>query len=667
MSSPLYYQQSIVILDTSVSSNTSSGSLVMSGGLGIQGTLSGYNAVFTSTAQSLGSGSGALVINGGIGIAKDIYIGGDTFVTGNLYVNGTTTSINTTTVNIADNTLLLNSGPSGSRDAGILTQRYQVDNNLGTGDIVNVSEPIQYTAASAGGSTTTIIFPAGASIVTNFYTGWWIKITLAGTVNVRQITAYNGSTLTATVSSAFTQAPVTETFALYNRNYFAQYYDESQDILIFGYTVSANDVQVALNASNFANIKAGSVAASSATIGNIVATSLSAGNLTFSAASVTNMNITNSATIANALIVNSTVSNLVVTNSSILNNITANSLFISSSSILNGGVTLGSLYVSSGSVLNGVSISNLTATSNTLGSVLITGSSTVGSLFVSSSSILNGGATLGSLYVSSGSVLNGVSISNLTATSNTLGSVLITGSSTIGSLFVSNTSILNGGATLGSLYVSSGSVLNGVSISNLTATSNTLGSVLITGSSTIGSLFVSNTSILNGGATLGSLYVSSGSVLNGVSISNLNATNITSSSLKVTGSSVLSGVSASSLVINSVDITPSANDFLERSFAAANNTISFTNITGFAFSATTRSFEALCSVTIIATLNRYTHFTIRGVNKNGSWVINTQFIGDNNSGITFTINSSGQVQYTSSNVAGFVSDTMKFRAITLTV
>jgi hypothetical protein len=191
--------------------------------------------------------------------------------------------------------------------------------------------------------------------------------------------------------------------------------------------------------------------------------------------------------------------------------------------------------------------------------------------------------------------------------------------------------------------------------------------VLITGSSTIGSLFVSNTSILNGGATLGSLYVSSGSVLNGVSISNLNATNITSSSLKVTGSSVLSGVSASSLVINSVDITPSANDFLERSFAAANNTISFTNITGFAFSATTRSFEALCSVTIIATLNRYTHFTIRGVNKNGSWVINTQFIGDNNSGITFTINSSGQVQYTSSNVAGFVSDTMKFRAITLTV
>jgi hypothetical protein len=613
MSSPLYYQQSIVILDTSVSSNTSSGSLVMSGGLGIQGTLSGYNAVFTSTAQSLGSGSGALVINGGIGIAKDIYIGGDTFVTGNLYVNGTTTSINTTTVNIADNTLLLNSGPSGSRDAGILTQRYQVDNNLGTGDIVNVSEPIQYTAASAGGSTTTIIFPAGASIVTNFYTGWWIKITLAGTVNVRQITAYNGSTLTATVSSAFTQAPVTETFALYNRNYFAQYYDESQDILIFGYTVSANDVQVALNASNFANIKAGSVAASSATIGNIVATSLSAGNLTFSAASVTNMNITNSATIANALIVNSTVSNLVVTNSSILNNITANSLFISSSSILNGGVTLGSLYVSSGSVLNGVSISNLTATSNTLGSVLITGSSTVGSLFVSSSSILNGGATLGSLYVSSGSVLNGVSISNLTATSNTLGSVLITGSSTIGSLFVSNTSILNGGATLGSLYVSSGSVLNGVSISNL------------------------------------------------------NATNITSSSLKVTGSSVLSGVSASSLVINSVDITPSANDFLERSFAAANNTISFTNITGFAFSATTRSFEALCSVTIIATLNRYTHFTIRGVNKNGSWVINTQFIGDNNSGITFTINSSGQVQYTSSNVAGFVSDTMKFRAITLTV
>jgi hypothetical protein len=617
MSSPLYYEQSIIILDTSVSTDTSSGSLVISGGVGIQGSLFGYDAFLMSTTQSIGSGSGALVINGGIGIAKDIHVGGDTFLTGNLYVNGTTTSINTTSLSITDNTLLLNSGPSGSRDSGILIQRYQIDNNLGTGDIVSASEPVQYTDASAGGSTTTIVFPAGASVVTDFYNGWWVKITLSGTVNVRQITAYNGATLTATVSSAFTQAPVAETFALYNRNFVAQYYDEAQDTLIFGYTVFATDIQVALNSTNFANMKMGNVVASSATIGNIVATSLSAANLTFSSASVTNMNITNSATIANALIVNSTVSNLIVTNSSLLNNITANSLF-----------------VSTGSVLNNTTISNLYLN----GDMYVSGGSTLGTLNATTS-------TLGSLYVSGGSIL-----SDLSATNSTLGSVLITGSSSVGSLFVSS------GATLGSLYVSGGSIL-----SNLSA-----GSVFSS------SLLVSNASVLSGGATLGSLYVSAGSILNSTTISNLNVTNvvsnsITSSNLNVTGPSVLTGVSASSLVVNGVNITPSANDFLERTFAAANNVSVFTDITGFVFSATTRSFEALCAVSIIATTERYTHFTIKGVNKNGTWVINTQFIGDNNSGITFTINASGQVQYKSTNVAGFVSDTMKFRAMTLTV
>jgi hypothetical protein len=194
-------------------------------------------------------------------------------------------------------------------------------------------------------------------------------------------------------------------------------------------------------------------------------------------------------------------------------------------------------------------------------------------------------------------------------------------------------------------------------------------SVLITGASSIGSLFVSGGSILSGGSTLGSLFVSGGSILSGTSISNLNVTNvvsssITSSSLYVTGPSVLSSVSASSLVVNGVDITPSANDLLEHSFSAANNVGTFTDITGFLFSGTTRSFEALCSVSIDATLDRYTHFSIKGVNKNGTWVINTSFIGDNNSGITFAI-TGGQVQYKSTNVAGFVSNLVKFRAMTL--
>jgi len=127
------------------------------------------------------------------------------------------------------------------------------------------------------------------------------------------------------------------------------------------------------------------------------------------------------------------------------------------------------------------------------------------------------------------------------------------------------------------------------------------------------------------------------------------------------------------MICNTIDITPSLGDISkEVSFTAANNQTSVANVTGFAFSNTiVRSFTASASVTVIATSgNLYANYDIRGVQKQtGDWAINTTFVGDN-TGFVFTIDnisSKGQIQYTSTNIGGWTSGTVKFRAHTTSV
>jgi hypothetical protein len=106
------------------------------------------------------------------------------------------------------------------------------------------------------------------------------------------------------------------------------------------------------------------------------------------------------------------------------------------------------------------------------------------------------------------------------------------------------------------------------------------------------------------------------------------------------------------------DISPTA-------FSAANNQAAAANVTGFAFaSGVVRTFQALVSVSIVANSNLYESFSILGLQKNGSFDITVEGLGDN-SGIVFTITSGGQLQYTSTDITGFVSSTIKFRAINL--
>lgn len=122
---------------------------------------------------------------------------------------------------------------------------------------------------------------------------------------------------------------------------------------------------------------------------------------------------------------------------------------------------------------------------------------------------------------------------------------------------------------------------------------------------------------------------------------------------KMTRANFLSGIALAS-----------AGDINETSFAAANNVSSPANVTGLAFAAASvRSFKALVSVELDATADLYESFELVGVNKNGSFDMAVSAVGDD-SGVAFSITSAGQVQYTSANSAGFVSNTIRFRAIT---
>ncbi len=82
--------------------------------------------VFESTTESTDKDTGAVVIEGGLGVEKNVNIGGDAVITGDLTVNGTTTSINTATLEVEDANIIVNNGgnqaTADAADAGITVE-----------------------------------------------------------------------------------------------------------------------------------------------------------------------------------------------------------------------------------------------------------------------------------------------------------------------------------------------------------------------------------------------------------------------------------------------------------------------------------------------------------------------------------------------------------------
>lgn len=130
----------------------------------------------------------------------------------------------------------------------------------------------------------------------------------------------------------------------------------------------------------------------------------------------------------------------------------------------------------------------------------------------------------------------------------------------------------------------------------------------------------------------------------------------------------LTGVRAKTPI--DVDEVPRIRDVLgdealtETEVALANNQVSAANVDGLVFDTSVRAFDALVAVEVDATSELYELFVLRGIQVDGGWVLGSTSIGDD-SGVDFSITSTGQIQYTSDNVLGYVSSACKYRATTI--
>jgi len=237
----------ITINNTTESLNFSSGSLITVGGITVQCTtnsttlssggavtifgglsvnknvLIGGDVLISSTTVSNNQNEGAFIVNGGVGITGNVNILGNTVITGNLAINGTMTSVHSTNTLLSDNVIILNSGPSGTADSGFMTQRYQINNNTGSGDVVNDPNFYSFILPNQSGMTNVQVkLPTTANSNDSYYNNWWVKIVGGYSNNqVRQITSYIGSTRIATIDLLWdTQNPnMGDTIQLYNRPY----------------------------------------------------------------------------------------------------------------------------------------------------------------------------------------------------------------------------------------------------------------------------------------------------------------------------------------------------------------------------------------------------------------------------------------------------------------
>ena len=151
---------------------------------------------------------------------------------------------------------------------------------------------------------------------------------------------------------------------------------------------------------------------------------------------------------------------------------------------------------------------------------------------------------------------------------------------------------------------------------------------------------------------------------------NVNIANSTTSTSTTTGALQVAGGAGivenlhvgGELHVGTHEITPNAEDITKQlSFSGANNQVGVANVTDLVVTTgVTRSFKVLMSVVVIATANLYSQVTLEAVQKASGWYFVTSYVGDDTL-VTFSITSGGQVQYTSGNYTGFTSLTMQFK------
>jgi hypothetical protein len=635
----LYYNQPIVILDSTTATPTS-GSLVLYGGFSARGAsiLSGITSITNST-ESNDTSSGSLIVSGGVGIQKNLNVNGNTNITGSI----TAASIKTTLVN-STNGLFTN----------FTTSNFQADYvksvAISSGSIIAT----QGTFSTVSSSFLSVNTMSAGSI---FLSG---DLAVAGTITTVNITSTNLIQTNVTAGVVY----VTNTFsAIGNSNTIGSIYTTGGNIGINNtQPTSLLDVN---GTANFTNVLTANKGITTGTL-HVTGASLLSGNVTIGS----NLTINGPSM---KIPVGDIASRPAVPEAGHVRYNTETSQF--------EGYGPGSAWGSLGGVVD------IAQTTKILASA--TPSTTDGNLYF---------YTVGSERMRVNSVGNigiGTSSPNyLLDIAGTLGASI---GITTGSLNVTGASTLRGNLTVDGpgLRVPTGNIATRPAVPEAghvrynTETSQFEGYGPGSAWGSLGGVvdIAQTTKILASASpstTDGNLYFytvdSERMRINSAGNIGIGTTS-PSYKLDVQGTfgastSVSTGnlYASNSLFSNTIDMTPSLGDIIkEISFSAQNNQLSLANITNLAFpNNTVRSFSAIISVCIVrsAGSNLYANFDIRGIQKDiGDWMINTNFIGDN-TGIIFSIsnvNSKGQIQYISEDLSNWVSTTFKFKASTTTI
>jgi len=84
------------------------------------------------TTTSTSKDTGALVVDGGVGIEENLNVGGNAIIDGDLTVNGTTTTINTTDLDVTDQNITINDtgNDASAEGAGLTIERTGTDGSI---------------------------------------------------------------------------------------------------------------------------------------------------------------------------------------------------------------------------------------------------------------------------------------------------------------------------------------------------------------------------------------------------------------------------------------------------------------------------------------------------------------------------------------------------------
>lgn len=222
---------------------TTSGVLTLSGiGINVNGNSGTINVQNTSGINIITTDSvnGVKIATTSSGIPVSIgdtlsttTINGSAVIQGNLTVNGTTATVNSTIVSIKDIAFVVNNGPTGISDGGMLVHRYQTPNNTGLGQVVSDTAKVTSTFGIGSSLPNTLVLNSTASSIDNYYQGWWIK---TQDNQVRRILSYTGSTKTALLYATgntsdgldlVTAPTLGQTYQLYDVPYAGIYYSAS--------------------------------------------------------------------------------------------------------------------------------------------------------------------------------------------------------------------------------------------------------------------------------------------------------------------------------------------------------------------------------------------------------------------------------------------------------